>query len=550
MRGANTRSIGAGIAAAVMAVLAVWMLGVVPGGLGVDGWRAAVAGSAPGSRERLALVIGNARYSDEAPLVNTGNDARDIADKLEGLGFRVTRHLDLDRRALGQAVTDFVRRVRGSQADALIYYSGHGLQVGGKNYLVPVDARIRDELDVPNEAIPVDRLLAGLGERGDEAVNLVILDACRNNPFQKDGAKSIGDKGLARVTAPSGTLILYATRPGETASDNPRGRNGLFTQHLLEALDAPGQQVEDAFKQVAADVYRASGRQQSPWFEGVLFGRFYFAPPQPGTGVGVAPPPPPAPPDLPQGYLQILTNAPGSRVWVGETSVGTLDPGRALNLERGLPAGPVEVRVSAPGYREARRTVTIRPHAWEQVSVVLQPEAVAPPPPPPPRAAPAVSPSTPALARAAELPAQLVQQALSDLGHYRGRIDGLIGPGSQSAIRSYQKARGYGESGELDPTQTVTLIQDAAAAGHATSQNTLGMMSAEGIGMVKDEAAARQWFTAAARQGNAFAAFNLAVMYRDGRGGKADRRQARDYFEQANTGGYPQAAAALSALGR
>ncbi len=135
----------------------------------------------------------------------------------------------------------------------------------------------------------MDRILGTLGDRGDDAVNLVILDACRNNPFKKHGTRAIGDKGLARVSAPSGTLILYATKPGETASDNPKGRNGLFTKHLLQAMDKVGVQVEEGFKQVALNVYRESRKSQSPWQEGVIYGRFYFVPPPP------QPPPVPAP---------------------------------------------------------------------------------------------------------------------------------------------------------------------------------------------------------------------------------------------------------------
>jgi formylglycine-generating enzyme required for sulfatase activity len=244
-----------------------------------------LAGAAPAAEpERQALVIGNAAYTGEPVLVNTRNDSVDMARKLIGLGFRVTAHQDLGRRDLARALTDFVRQVRGSDGVALFYYSGHGLQVGGRNYLVPVDAQLHDALDVPNETIPVDTLLAGLGERGDSAVNLIVLDACRNNPYLRSDRKAIGDKGLARVEAPGGTLILYATRPGETASDNPAGRNGLFTQHLLTALDQPGVPVEETFKQVARGVQRDSKKAQTPWQEGLILGQFYFRPVVGGGG--------------------------------------------------------------------------------------------------------------------------------------------------------------------------------------------------------------------------------------------------------------------------
>lgn len=226
---------------------------------------------------RSALVIGNAAYAEQSPLMNTLNDARDIAQKLRENGFKVSLHLDLNRKDLARAVNTFIRDVSGSSGVALLYYSGHGIQVDGVNYLVPVDAELQDALDVPNEAVSLDQILAGMDGRGDEALNLVILDACRNNPYQRGGARSISGKGLAKAAVPSsGTLILYATRPGETASDNPEGRNGLFTKHLLAAMDKPQIQIEDAFKLVAKQVYLESERVQSPWMEGVLFGQFYL----------------------------------------------------------------------------------------------------------------------------------------------------------------------------------------------------------------------------------------------------------------------------------
>ena len=223
---------------------------------------AATAASAASGRD--ALVIGNAAYEDQPPLVNTLNDARDMAAKLEELGFAVTKVENADRRALTRAVNDFIRRVRGSDGVALVYYSGHGLQANGRNYLLPVDAQIHDQLDIPTEGLAMERLLAGLDGRGDQAVNLLILDSCRDNPYTQ--AKGIGGKGLARLDdPPSGSLILYATKPGQTASDNPGGRNGLFTKHLLAALDRPGVKVEDAFKEVAREVIRESRRAQYPW---------------------------------------------------------------------------------------------------------------------------------------------------------------------------------------------------------------------------------------------------------------------------------------------
>ncbi len=228
------------------------------------------------AESRVALVIGNAAYKNESPLSNTLHDARDVAGVLERAGFEVIAVENGSRRDMNETIGRFLRRLRATQSVGLVYYSGHGLQVRGKNYLVPVDARIRSEWDVANEGVSVERLLAEMDGRGDGVTNLVILDACRNNPYQSD--KGIGDKGLARVTAPSSTLILYATRPGKTADDNPRERNGLFTKHLLSAMERKGAEVEEAFREVIRKVYRESGREQYPWKEGALLERFYFFP--------------------------------------------------------------------------------------------------------------------------------------------------------------------------------------------------------------------------------------------------------------------------------
>jgi len=125
--------------------------------------------------EHQALVIGNAAYKSQTPLVNTLNDARDMAAKLEGLGFEVTEVENARRRALARAFNNFIRKVQGSSGTALVYYSGHGLQVNGQNYLLPVDARISDELAVSYEGVAVNKVFGGLGNRGDQAVNLVIM---------------------------------------------------------------------------------------------------------------------------------------------------------------------------------------------------------------------------------------------------------------------------------------------------------------------------------------------------------------------------------------
>ncbi len=230
---------------------------------------------------RLALVIGNADYLD-APLRNPMRDARAVAAKLGALGFAVTKVENLKRDDIGGTVEGFAAAIRPGD-DVVVYYAGHGVQVKGTNYLLAVDARIRRETDVPLHSLNLNDLL-DLLDQAKAGVKVVLLDACRNNPHARTFRG--GSRGLARIAnAPSGTLIHYATRPGQVAADGD-GANGLYTTQLLKAMDTPGLVVELLFKQVASEVKRVSNGEQEPWLEGHLDGSFYF---NPGGGRARAP---------------------------------------------------------------------------------------------------------------------------------------------------------------------------------------------------------------------------------------------------------------------
>ena len=187
---------------------------------------------------RVALVVGNGAYEHSTPLPNPANDAADVAAALKGLGFAVIEGLDLDRTAFEAKLREFARAARGAEA-ALFFYAGHGLQVEGRNYLLPVDARLSEEVDLEFEALELRAFLKQMRSRA----NLVFLDACRDNPLAQDLARSMGasrsaaiGRGLGRVDAASGTLIAYATQPGNVAADG-KGRNSPFTTALLEHID-------------------------------------------------------------------------------------------------------------------------------------------------------------------------------------------------------------------------------------------------------------------------------------------------------------------------
>lgn len=219
---------------------------------------------------RVALVIGNASYPT-APLSNPVNDARDMAATLRNNGFDVIELIDGNQKDMNRAISKFGQKLTPDSV-ALFYYAGHGLQVKGKNYLVPIDAQISNERSISVESVDVDGLLDQLGTSD---VNVVILDACRNNPFERR-FRSIGG-GLAQMDAPKGSLIAYATSPGKTAADGD-GRNGLFTQELLKQMQVPGLTIEQVFKYVRREVMRATQSTQVPWESSSMTGDFYFIP--------------------------------------------------------------------------------------------------------------------------------------------------------------------------------------------------------------------------------------------------------------------------------
>ena len=212
---------------------------------------------------RVALVIGNAAYK-EVPLRNPVNDARAMAAELQGLGFKVIKRENLSTRQIGSTLREF-RNALSAGDEAIFFYAGHGLQIKGINYLPTVDADIQSEEDVPTQSVNVDQVLNVLAE-SKSRLNLVFLDACRNNPYARSFRAAAGD-GLARINAPTGTLISYATRPGSVAADGT-GSHGLYTEQLLAQMKKPGQPVEQVLKDTASAVKRASQGKQEPWQEG------------------------------------------------------------------------------------------------------------------------------------------------------------------------------------------------------------------------------------------------------------------------------------------
>ena len=238
---------------------------------------------------RVALVIGNSAYQNAEPLKNPVNDARAMAKVLREAGFEVIARENVTRRMFVEALYEFAGKVPPGGV-GLFYYAGHGLQVRGVNHLVPVDAALANEFDVRYETVDVNDVLSRLDD-ARARLSLVILDACRDNPFARR-FRSTG-RGLAQTDAPRGTVIAYATAPGDTAADGD-GENGLYTAELLKAVTVPGLKLEEVFKRTIDGVARASGNRQTPWVSSSFRGDFVF-----NAAVAAPAPPPSSPPPPP-----------------------------------------------------------------------------------------------------------------------------------------------------------------------------------------------------------------------------------------------------------
>jgi uncharacterized caspase-like protein len=244
---------------------------------------------------RVALVIGNSAYRI-GPLKNPVADAQAVAWALRDLGFEVVLVEDGTLREMIEALRRFSHDAR-SAGVRLVYYAGHGVQLKGRNYLLPTDTEIGAEEQMPARSVDLNELIERLVAL-QQGINIVILDACRNNPFS--GTEVLGPDGrrlrlrgplpdmrplpgLAPVEAPMGSVVAFATAPGGVALDNPKERHSLYTKHLLEQLQTPGLPIEMLFKQVRLNVARETGRMQVPWESSSLTGDFCFKP-APGGG--------------------------------------------------------------------------------------------------------------------------------------------------------------------------------------------------------------------------------------------------------------------------
>lgn len=325
----------------------------------------------PAGEKRIALVIGNESYRKARALVNPVNDARAMAKVLRDVGFEVlgptgSGYVNLDQRGMIAAMKEFGRRLKANPGVGLFYFAGHGVEANDTNYLIPTDADPEDETDLKYQAVDIrDILEQFVGNR----LNIVVLDACRDNPFQRGFRRERGGgDGLRQVDAPTGTLIAYATAPRRTASDG-KGVNGLYTEQLLEAIRIPGLPIEQVFKRVRVQVQEKSRGTQVPWENSSLNGDFYFIPPTGATAVN-ADPPPTATRERQFGTLVVTATQTGTEIFIDGKSQGVAESkGEKFRVEKLTAGRTVEVRGQLKGRDPFVKQIEIEPNREVQVGV-------------------------------------------------------------------------------------------------------------------------------------------------------------------------------------
>jgi hypothetical protein len=409
---------------------------------------ASAANATTGAQRRVALVIGNSAYQYAPHLPNPTSDAEAMAASLQKLGFEVTKGIDLDRTETELIIREFSKSLPGADV-ALLFYAGHGIQYEGNNYLIPVDAQLNDETDLNFEGTQL-KLIIGMMER-EPRVNLVFLDACRDNPFAQQLARSMGStrstsvgRGLAVIEAPAGSLVVYATDPDQVALDGD-GAHSPFTAALLAHIDTPGLSVSDMMIEVRNDVLSATQNKQRPHEDNTLTSKFYFAPtvevadattgPTPSSGTTVAAPIV-QPVDKEVVFWQSIqnSNSPAQfQAYLDQYPNGTFAALARARIEE-LKTKPAEVSRSS-----------------DQVAALPSADTTVPP--------------AEEVERSIGMTKQgrgRVQLALTLLGYSTGGTDGVFGAKSRTAISTWQTDRGETATGYLTAKQHAALLDVAA----------------------------------------------------------------------------------------
>jgi uncharacterized caspase-like protein len=405
-----------------------------------------VLASSAQAERRVALVIGNGAYTQAAPLANPANDARAVSAALERLGFEVVSGFDLSNADLRKTVRAFADKLVGANV-AMFFYAGHGLQVAGDNYLIPVDAAIRTEADLDFNAVKLDLITRQLDR--EAKVKIIMLDACRDNPFEKELTRSMGKtrsatvkKGLAEISNAGGTMIAFATDPGSVALDGD-GKHSPFTSALLKHIETPGVEIGLMMRRVTKDVFESTGERQRPWTNASLTGELYL---KGGETAGVPPAPAPtatAPSGFDDRQIELA-------MWqAAEKSGQSADYEEYLKrYPNGQFAGLARNRLEALKKGGSVNTAAADPTRSADQSQKSNTD------------------------EAAELQIGMtandrvgVQRRLTLIGFDTRGVDGAFGPGTRNAISRWQQSRSFAPaSGYLNAQQYQALIAQTEVA--------------------------------------------------------------------------------------
>jgi uncharacterized protein len=525
-----------------------------------------------GAAQRVALVIGNAHYAAAPVLRNPVSDAHDLAASLRGLGFDVIALEDATRTGMADAIRNFSGKLAGADT-ALFFYAGHGLQLNGENYLVPVDAHVQGVADVRFGTINLNDIMGELD--GKDRANIIILDSCRDNPFAdvlSKGGRSIGPHGLGRVdTSGVGTLVVYSTQPNNVALDG-EGRNSPFTSALLKHLGTPGLEVRQMISRVRSDVLDATNRVQIPWDNSSLVGEVYLSPahepaaaPAAATASGL-----PSSDTAELLFWQSVARADSKEMYDGYLSrygdkgqFAFLARQRLAELSRiaalpppAAPAAPVSRTAPAQAPADIAANPAATPvtdcdrAAAPAVSVTRLPDV-------PGRASSAIDPAValPACqAAVTQYPDEprfkyqlgRVQVAAKNFIEANQLFEAAIKGGSVDAIYELGASYFLGRGIPQNYQRAFELFSKAADLNDPNSMVGLGAMYADGRFVQKDPVKSQALYSRAIQLGDYAALRNLGILYLNGAGLPRNYAMARDYFEQAAGHGDTQAMKLLS----
>lgn len=509
---------------------------------------------APASAEtRLALVMGNSDYKT-APLKNPANDARLMAQALKGVGFDVTSVINANQSQMRRAIVTFGRKLAKGDSVGLVYYAGHGVQVAGENYLIPLGADIKRDDEVALASINLTDLLRTMAH-AKSRLNIAILDACRDNPFASTTRGR--SRGLAPVEAPSGTLIAYATAPGKVAYDG-RSENSPYSAALAASIPTVGVTIEEVFRQTRRNVLAVTRGKQTPWEHSSLTGAFYFDSKS-------------AVPDVSARYDHGDTLSKDLRLAELVAWDAIKDSKRTVDFRKHIKRFPKGLFVELAELRAERFKSKASPWTWiitgsigrttsksapELYEKALKLEAAASSGQ---DNAENLKAAFPLYKEAAELglTAAMIQLARAydkglgaehDLKQAVYWYTRASDQGSARAMSALGTMYEFGEGTKKSLLEALRLYRLAADAGDANAMTSLGFLFAEGKGVAQNLKRAKYWYDKAAKAGNVRAMFNLALLQLKEKRNRKAHRRAVAWLHKASDSGHAGATRELAVI--